>query len=207
MPSSSRGFRLTGVLPPWIKLAFTAWILVWAPTYWVTIGPQNYLWLCDLASFLILAGLWLESRLLLSMQWLAVSLVGLLWGVDVGTALLTGVHPIGGTEYMFDADKLLLTRLMSLFHLLLPLVAGYAVWRLGYDRRALPWQTALTWLVIPLTWSVTDPERNINWVQGLFGQPQESLPPLVYLAGLMLGWPLVLYFPVHLLMLYLQRRR
>jgi hypothetical protein len=195
------------VLPLWIKLAFTAWILVWAPTYWVKLGPQNFLWLCDLASFLILAGLWLESRRLLSMQSLAVLLVGLLWAVDVGTALVTGVHPIGGTEYMFDAELPLMTRLMSLYHLLLPLVAGYGVWRLGYDRRALPWQTALTWLVIPLTYLLTDPERNINWVQGPFGQPQENLPPLVYLAGLMLGWPLVLYLPVHFLMVFLQRRR
>ncbi|MGJ7457115.1 hypothetical protein ACR80S_08145 [Halomonas sp. MA07-2] len=86
----------------WLKLAFTAWIVGWGPTFWVLLGPQNYFWLCNLASFLILVGLWRESRLLLSMQWLAVALVGSLGAVDVGTAWLNGVHPIGGTEYMFD---------------------------------------------------------------------------------------------------------
>ncbi len=194
-------------LPLWLKLVFTAWILGWAPTYWVLLGPQNYFWLCNLANFLILAGLWRESRRLLSMQWLAVALVGTFWAVDVGTAWLTGWHPIGGTEYMFDPQHPPLTRALSLYHLILPLVAGFAIWRIGYDRRALLWQSVLTWLVIPTSYLFTDPERNINWVHGPFGQPQDSLPPLVYLAGLMLLWPLVVYLPVHLLLIGMQRWR
>ena len=194
-------------LPLWLKLAFTLWVVIWATTYARVLGWQNFLWLCDLASFLILIALWTESRLLISAQWLAVSVVGVLWAVDVGVALATGVHPIGGTEYMFNAARPLAFRLLSLFHLLLPLVAGYGVWRLGYDRRGLGWQVALTWAVIPLSYLATDAERNINWVQGPFGQPQASLDPLVYLVGLMLAWPVVLYLPVHLVTLALGRRR
>lgn len=193
-------------LPLWLKLAFTAWILGWAPAYALLLGPQNFFWLCNFANFLILAGLWTESRRLLSMQWLAVALVGTLWAVDVGTAWLTGVHPIGGTEYMFDPEHPLTTRLLSLYHLLLPLVAGFAVLRLGYDRRALRWQTGLTWLVIPASYLFTDAERNINWVHGPFGTHQESLEPLLYLAGLMLVWPLAVYLPMHGLMCLWQRR-
>ncbi|MDN3554813.1 hypothetical protein [Halomonas maura] len=202
----SGGVPRRGRLPLWLKLAFTLWVLIWAPTYARVLGWQNFLWLCDLASFLILIALWTESRLLISAQWLAVTVVGALWALDVGVALATGVHPIGGTEYMFNAARPLAFRLLSLFHLLLPLVAGYGVWRLGYDRRGLGWQVALTWLVIPLSYVVTDAERNINWVQGPFGQPQATLDPLVYLVGLMLAWPLVLYLPVHLATLALRRR-
>ncbi|MFC3286246.1 hypothetical protein [Litchfieldella rifensis] len=194
-------------LPLWLKLAFSLWILFWAPTYVVLIGAQNFFWLCDLANFLLLVGLWTESRRLLSMQLLSVLLVGVLWAVDVGTALVTGVHPIGGTEYMFDPGHPPVTRALSLFHLILPIVAVFAVSRLGYDRPAIFWQTALTWLVIPLSYVFTDPERNINWVQGPFGQPQDSLDPLVYLVGLMLLWPLVIYLPVHLLLIGLQHWR
>lgn len=193
-------------LPLWLKLAFSAWILVWAPTYWTLLGPQNYFWLCNLANFLILVGLWSESRRLISMQLLSVLLVGSLWAIDVGTAWVTGVHPIGGTEYMFNAEQPLVTRLLSLYHLMLPVVAGLGVFWLGYDRRALPWQTALTWVVVPLTYVATEPERNINWVHGPFGQPQEMLDPLLYLAGLTLLWPVAVYLPVHLLMIALQRR-
>lgn len=194
-------------LPLWLKLAFTLWVVTWATSYARVLGWQNFLWLCDLASFLILAALWTESRLLMSAQWLAVSLVGGLWALDVGVALTTGVHPIGGTEYMFNTARPLAFRLLSLFHLLLPLVAGYGVWRLGYDRRGLGWQVALTWVVLPLSYAVTEAERNINWVQGPFGQPQASLDPLVYLVGLMLAWPVVVYLPTHLLTLGLARLR
>lgn len=194
-------------LPLWLKLAFSLWIFVWAPAYTWYLGWQNFLWLCDLANFLILAALWVESRLLLSAQFLAIFVVGVLWGVDVGGALLTGVHPIGGTGYMFEAERPLASRLLSLFHLWLPLVAGYALWRLGYDRRGLWLQVGLTWLVLPLSFWLTDPERNINWVEGPFGRPQDSLDPLLYLVVLMLAWPLALYLPPHLLLLGLARWR
>ncbi|MDW7746420.1 hypothetical protein [Halomonas sp.] len=196
-----------GGLPLWLKLVFSLWVLTWAPTYWMLLGPQNYFWLCNLANFLLLAGLWSESRRLVSMQWLAVALVGTFWAIDVGTASLTGWHPIGGTEYMFDPEHPPLTRAMSLYHLILPLVAGFAIWRIGYDRRALAWQSALTWLVVPASYLFTEAERNINWVEGPFGQPQTMMDPLLYLAGLMLLWPLLIYLPVHWLTLALSRRR
>ncbi|SHF47248.1 hypothetical protein SAMN02745148_02731 [Modicisalibacter ilicicola DSM 19980] len=188
-------------LPLWIKLVFTLWVAVWATSYFVKLGWQNFLWLCDLASFLILVALWCENRLLMSAQLLAVFVVGVFWALDVGSALLIGVHPIGGTEYMFNAEMPLYFRLLSLFHLFLPLVAAYGVWKLGYDRRGLWLQTALTWIVLPLSLAFTEPERNINWVQGPFGRPQETLDPLMYLLGLMLIWPIALYLPTHGLMM------
>lgn len=145
--------------------------------------------------------------MLMSMQWLAVALVGSLWSLDVATAALTGVHPIGGTEYMFDPEHPPMARAMSLYHVVLPLVAGIGIARLGYARRALLWQTLLTWMVLPLTYLFTDAERNINWVHGPFGQPQDSLDPLLYLFLLTLIWPVIVYLPVHLLMIGWQRWR
>ncbi|OJA04838.1 hypothetical protein [Halomonas sp. QHL1] len=194
-------------VPRWLKLMFTLWILIWAPSYVVLLGAQNFFWLCNVASFLILAALWSEHRTLMSMQWLAVALVGSLWSLDVATAALTGVHPIGGTEYMFDPEHPPMARAMSLYHMVLPLVAGIGIARLGYARRALLWQTLLTWMVLPLTYLLTDAERNINWVHGPFGQPQDSLDPLLYLFLLTLIWPVVVYLPVHLLMIGWQRWR
>ncbi|MGM0534645.1 MAG: hypothetical protein ACQEUN_03520 [Pseudomonadota bacterium] len=206
MRRAAKALRSEG-LPLWLKLVFSLWVAIWAPAYWLLLGPQNYFWLCNLANFLLLAGLWCESRRLLSMQWLAVALVGTLWAIDVGTAALTGWHPIGGTEYMLDPGHPPLTRVMSLYHLILPLVAGFAIWRVGYDRRALPCQSLLTWLVIPASYLFTEAERNINWVEGPFGQPQLMMDPLLYLVVLMLLWPLVVYVPVHGLTLLLSRHR
>ena len=199
-------FSAAGV-PRWLKLAFTLWILVWAPSYVVLLGAQNFFWLCNVASFLLLAALWSEHRTLMSMQWLAVALVGSLWSLDVATAALTGVHPIGGTEYMFDPEHPPMARAMSLYHVVLPLVAGIGVAKLGYARRALLWQTLLTWIVVPLSYLLTEAERNINWVHGPFGQPQDSLNPLLYLFLLSLLWPVIVYLPVHLLMIGWQRWR
>lgn len=100
-----------------------------------------------------------------------------------------------------------MARAMSLYHVVLPLVAGIGIARLGYARRALLWQTLLTWMVLPLTYLFTDAERNINWVHGPFGQPQDSLDPLLYLFLLTLIWPVIVYLPVHLLMIGWQRWR
>lgn len=194
-------------LPLWLKLGFSGWIAVWAPAYTVLLGVQNFFWLCDLANFLILVGLWTESRRLISMQLLAVALVGALWAADVGAALLTGLHPIGGTEYMFDPAHPPAARALSLFHVMLPIVSVFVVSRLGYDGRAIYWQTGLTWVMLPLTYVLTDVERNINWVHGPFGRAQETLDPVLYLAVLMLLWPLVVYAPIHLLALGLWHRR
>ncbi|MGM0858707.1 MAG: hypothetical protein ACQEW0_16740 [Pseudomonadota bacterium] len=195
------------VVPRWLKLAFTLWILIWAPSYVVLLGAQNFFWLCNVASFLLLVALWSEHRKLMSMQWLAVALVGSLWSLDVATAALTGVHPIGGTEYMFDPEHPTMAKAMSLYHVILPLVAGIGVAKLGYSRRALRWQTLVTWVVVPLSYLLTEAERNINWVHGPFGQPQDSLDPLLYLFLLTLLWPVIVYLPVHLLMIGWQRWR
>ena len=55
-------------VPLWLKLAWTAWMVVWVPVYWWQHGPANFLWLCDVANFAITAALWLESPLLFSSQ-------------------------------------------------------------------------------------------------------------------------------------------
>ncbi len=193
-------------LPLTLKLAFSIWIVIWIPSVIALLGPQNFFYVCNLANLLILIGLWRESRLLLSMQWLAVALVGLFWGIDLATAWLTGVHPIGGTAYMLDPDFPTAAKLLSFYHLVLPLISGFAVYRLGYDRRALPWQAALVALLVLSAWWLTDPERNINMVHEPVIVGLLDLPPLAYLPFLTVAWIVVLLLPVHLLSAWLQRR-
>ena len=118
-------------LPRWLKLGYTAWFLVWVPVYWIDNGPANFLWLCDVANFVLLAAIWLESSLLISSQAVSVLLIQLAWIVDFGTRLVAGFHPIGGTEYMFESARPLFGRLLSLFHVFIPILLLYALWRLG----------------------------------------------------------------------------
>jgi hypothetical protein len=186
-------------IPLWLKLAYTAWMAVWVPSYAAFLGPQNFLWLCDLGNFIVLAAFWTESSLLFSTQLVAALLIDLLWCVDVASVLATGSHLIGGTEYMFDSSLPLPIRLLSLFHVFTPPILVYAVLRLGYDRRGLVVQTVLSWLVFLLCVFVTDPERNINWAFG----PAVKLPWDLDLWAnrllMMTVYPLLIYLPAHLL--------
>jgi hypothetical protein len=194
-------------LPLWLKVAYTLWMLVWVPAYILHHGPQNFLWICDLCNCILLVAIWAESRLLFSSQLLAVFIPSVLWTFDVAWRALFGVHPIGGTGYMFDPAFPLQIRMLSMFHVVVPPLLLWAVWRLGYDRRGLVLQSALTALLLPATYLIADPALNINWVHGLFGEPQSVIHPWLYVAFCILCYPLALYLPTHGLCLLLFGRR
>jgi hypothetical protein len=184
-------------IPFWLKIGYTVWLAVWVPVYWQSYGAQNFLWLCDLANLILGLAIWLESRLLFSSQAVGVLIIQALWIVDVCTRFLAGVHVIGGTEYMFDPEKSIGLRSLSLFHVFVPILLIWAIRRLGYDDRGWKLQTVIVWLLLPFTYLVTDPELNINWLWKPFGIPQTVLPEIAYLGLVMIALPLVLYLPTH----------
>ncbi len=118
----------------WVGLV---WMVVWLPAYMRVWGWANLLHLCDVAVILGCAGLWWGSSLLVSSQAVSSLAAGILWGLDVGSRLLTGRFLVGGTEYMWDARASIFVRLLSSFHLGLPVVLLWAMRKIGYDRRAL----------------------------------------------------------------------
>ena len=181
-------------LPLSLKLGYTLWFCVWVAIYWRQVGPANFLWLCDVGNVTLLIALWAESRVLISATAVGVVFIQLVWALDFGARLLLGFHPIGGTEYMFDPAEPIEVRLLSLFHLWVPLLLVWAVRRLGFDRRAWKLQTAITWLVLPLSFQA-DPELNLNWLWRPFGVEQTLLPPTAYLLLCLLLYPLLLFRP------------
>ena len=186
-----------------IKLGYTLFLLVLAPVYWVRYGPRNFLWFSDIALLTTGATLWLESSLLASMMMLAVLLPELAWNLDFFGRLLTGRTLLGMSAYMFDARLPRHLRALSLFHVPLPIGLVWLVARLGYDRRAWLFQSLLALVVLPVTYWLTDPAENVNWVHGL-GRPQRALaPPWLYLTLLIAAFSLVLYLPPHLIFGYL----
>ena len=62
-----------------LKLAYTAFMAVLVPVYWYYYGPTNFLYFCDVALFLTLAGIWLESPLLVSMCAVGILAPQILW--------------------------------------------------------------------------------------------------------------------------------
>ena len=101
---------------------------------------------------------------------------------------------------MFDPEIPLLIRGLSLYHLALPLLLLWLLYRLGYDRRALVAQTLLCWIVFPVSYLVSSPQANINYVYGFGSEPQQWMPPELFVLCLMLAFPLLLYLPMHLLL-------
>jgi hypothetical protein len=54
-------------IPLWLKLGYGVAVPVIAAVYWHAYGPQNYLWLSDIALALTAAAVWTGSRRLASM--------------------------------------------------------------------------------------------------------------------------------------------
>ena len=187
-------------IPLWIKVAYTLFLCVLVPVYWVSSGPRNFLWFSDIALLLTGPALWLESSLLASMMVLAIALPELGWNADFFGRLATGRQILGLSAYMFDGRKPLGLRALSLFHVGLPVLLIWMLHRLGYDGRAWAAQTALALVVLPVTYWLIAPADNVNWVYGPGSEPQTRMPPLAYLLLVMAFFPLGIYWPTHLLL-------
>jgi hypothetical protein len=188
------------LIPLWLKIAYTVIVLITVAVYVFKYPLGNFLWFSDIALIAIAIALWLESALIVSMMAVGTLLPELLWNVSFFGQLVTGRHVSGLTDYMFDAHRPRYVRALSFFHVILPALTLWLIARLGYDARALAAQTVLAWVVLVLSYSLTDPRNNVNWVFGLGAKPQRRIPPLIYLGLLMAGFPLVIHLPTHLLL-------
>ena len=197
---------MTPRIPLWLKLAYSAWMVVWVPAIWAYNGPANFLWFCDIANWVILIALWVESPLLWSSQAVGVLLIQMIWTVDYSGAILLGTHLVGGTEYMFDQAVPLWKRSLSLFHVAMPPLLIWGVLRLGFERRGLRLQVLLSTMILPTCFFFTDPERNLNWVWKPFGLEQVWLPPMTYLLVVIVLYPILLCLPGQALLGWMDRK-
>jgi hypothetical protein len=202
-PSAS-GERL---FPLPLLVAHTAFLCVLIPVYWRYHGPANFLWFSDIAIFGAQIALWFENPLLASMQAVSVLLFELVWTVDFLARLISGVHLTKISRYMFDPKLPLFVRGLSLFHVWLPPLLLWMVYRLGYDHRAWMAQTVLGCLVLLLCYLGTNRAKNVNWAFGPWGTPQSRISPRWYLALLMLAFSIGVYLPTHLLLMAIMPAR
>jgi hypothetical protein len=193
------------LIPLALKLAYSLFVAVLVPYYWATYSAWNFLFFCDFALLLGLVALWLESPLLMSLAAVGITLPQLLWVVD----LLVGSRITGMTSYMFDSKLPVFVRALSSFHGWLPFVLIFGVWRLGYDRRALAGWTVISTVILlssyflapkpPAPAESPNLAVNINYVHGLsYEKAQTVMPPLLWLAIMIVGFPIVFYMPAHL---------
>ncbi len=195
-------------VPLWLKLAFTAFMAVLVPVYWYYYGPTNFLYFCDIALFLTLAGIWLESPLLIAMCAVGILAPQALWVLDFALNFV-GISILGMTDYMFKHENSLFLRGLSLFHGWLPFLLAWLVWQIGYDKRGFLAWTVLAWVLMLICFFLMPPPNpnpgltpvNINYVWGPSDTAAQTfVHPYVWLAGMMVGLPLILFWPVHLIL-------
>ena len=201
-----RGFIASRKIPLWLKLLYTFFAAILVSAYWRS-TPLALLWFCNMAVLITLAGLWLESSLLLSTQILAVFWPHLFWQIDYGIQITTGLkvfHFCGltPTDYMFDPKFPPLNRILSMQHAWLLYLLLWTIWRLGYDRRALLVQIMYAWLLLLISYALTKdlhgPAGNVNNILGMSDSaPQTWMAPWLWLAFLMLFLPMFHYAPLH----------
>lgn len=187
--------------PLWSRLALTAFVVLLVPYYWLHEGWRNFFWLSDVSLFVTVLALWARSPLLNSMMAIGVLPFELYWNLTFFVRLLTGVEIGEIPDYMFDASLPLLLRVISLFHVVLPVVWILLLVRWGYDRRALVLQTLLLWAVVAVTYAFTGPDLNINWVYLPYRLRLSWLPENAWLAAYVVVVPLLVYWPLHRVLL------
>ena len=184
-------------MPLWLKIAWTALATVVLGIYWRHYGPVNYLWFSDIALIGSVVAMWTNNRLIAGTMAVSVLFCEIGWNISFVVGLLTGGYaPFGMASYMFDSQRPLHMRALSLFHVPLPILLLWMIRRWGYDCRSLAAATLLCSIVLPLTALFSSEEQNINWVYGL-GQTQTWVPQWVWVACLMIFLPVFVYAPTH----------
>jgi hypothetical protein len=185
---------------PVLRWCALLWMLVWLPAYFRVWGWANLLHLCDVAVILSFLGIWLGNSLLLSSQAVGALAAGLLWLLDVGSRLVAGRFLIGGTDYMWDAHYPLWVRLLSTFHIGLPLVLLWTLRKVGYDRRAFALQSAIAAVLLVIS-RFLDPALNMNYA---FSDPLFHRvwgPAGAHLVVILIPLIVLIYWPTHRLLL------
>jgi hypothetical protein len=197
-----------GRVPIWVKVAYSIFVAVLVPCYWMTYSPWNFLYFCDIALLVTAVAIWVESPLLVSMQAVAIMLPQMLWMVDFLCQLVAGVQITGMTAYMFDSNIPLFLRALSLFHGWLPFFLLWLLSRLGYDRRAFGIQSVVAIAVLLASYifapapppSASHPNWavNINYVYGIDDNHAQTLmAPWLWVVGLLAVTLIGFYLPTH----------
>ena len=121
------------LVPLWLKVAWTAMVVVIVLVYWRHRGPANFLWFSDIAVLALVPGLWLESSFIVSLMACMVLLPEMLWSVSFFGRLLHLPQVTSIADYMFDEQSPLWLRAVSLFHV--PLLAVIQHHRAGIACR------------------------------------------------------------------------
>ena len=178
-----------------VKYLLTAFILILVPVYLYYYGLQNFLWLSDIGLFLTLCALWTKSDLIMSMAAVGVLFVELAWSADFFVELIFGINLIHLSDYMFDSSYPIVLRLLSLFHIVTPIIWVLYILQYGYNKRAVYYFTLLYWASLFMTYFFTDHKANISWVFFPEVYNTQFISELSWVIFLIIGFPVFIFLP------------
>jgi hypothetical protein len=73
---------MEGMVPLWLKIAYGVFVPFLIVVYWPRYGPSNFLWLSDIALFMIAGAVIFEMPLLASMPAVGVLPLEIFWTID-----------------------------------------------------------------------------------------------------------------------------
>jgi hypothetical protein len=181
------------------NIVLTLFTIIFIGVYWKEYGPQNFLWMSDIALFLTVAALWIESPFLISLCTVSFLPMELVWNIDFFIHLITGKNITGLSHYMFEKRYTLFVRSLSLFHVLLVPIWVWCTMSWGYDKRAIIYAIPMIWIIFLATyfWTKPNPENNINWVYMPVIHRWQYVSQIMWLMLLLIGYPLLVCLPIH----------
>lgn len=175
-------------MPRWFRLVYSVLVALLVPVYLWHYPPVQFLWLSNVALIGGLVAAWTGSGRLAGMLLVAVGWFEVVWIVDfVGGVLLGGAPPLDIVHYMFDPDLKPMLRALSLYHLPLPFALFWMAWRFGLERDAWLRWLPIGWAILLLSYLLTAPGADVNWVHGGPFEVARAIPGPVWLAGVMTG--------------------
>ena len=184
---------------PWPRLRWLvpAWLAVYLPVYWHAYGTWHFFMLCNLGLLLSCIALFAGHRLLLSSQAVATPVIALAWLADAATRLASGQYLHGGTAYMWNEAIPVAARVLSLYHLGLPLLLACSLRVQGYDRRGFALQCAIAAFALAVSLWLAPPAEDLNYLHGQ-GLARVADTPALRAAVEYVVLVLCFYLPAHL---------
>jgi hypothetical protein len=182
-----------------LLLIYACMAVTWCRRY----TADSLLWFCDVALLLTALGLLFRSAVLVAAQLSAIIVFHFGWHLDYWLFQIFGYSLTGTTGYMFYPGLTLTEKSLSFFsHTFVVPAAVYGVYKLGVPRRAWLLQWAQTALLFGLTYALTDPGENINWMfgTGIFGLSPARISPVCYYVLMLVVPPFLIYLPTNCFM-------